>query len=316
MTSVLLGQIFGIALASGLNLYLTVVALGVFSRVGVIDLPHGLQGLEGTIVLGSALLLYIIEAVVDKIRHIDSLWDTIHTFIRPPAAALLTVGALWNRPDSLMVLGAGLAVVVALAAHVTKAGLRLTFNVTLRKGQGWISAGEDLLALAFAVIAFLDPDLALLAGATVLAILLLLGPRYWRAFHLGLRCLRAAFRALFTPGRWREGDEIPSRVRSHLDPTPLGAAPPRGTRAALDGLAGVGAFRNGWLVVTGEGLAFVYGTLFGGRRVDLPAPPDIQVTEGVWADIMGVGRGPEPDYHLFLLKDGPPLDLAVTQLRR
>lgn len=315
MTPLLLGQVLGVSFACGLNLYLTVAALGVLSRFGVItSLPPGLQGLEATVVIASAALLYLVEAVVDKIRHADSLWDAVHTFIRPPAAALLAVGSLWGHSLSLVLTAAAIALFVALVAHGTKAGLRLALNTAMRGGHAWLSIGEDLVAVAFATLAFLDPSIALVSTATILVLMLLVGPRYWRAFRLGTRALGGWIRALFSPARWREGREIPRRIRRLLDPAPLASAPPRAARAALHGLPSVGAYRNGWLVITAEGPVFVYRTLLGHRRVDLPLPRTMDLDEGIWADIVRVDAGEDVRYVLYMLKDGPRPETTIENL--
>lgn len=313
MTALLLGQILGVSFACGLNLYLTVAALGILSRFDIVaELPTGLQGLEGAIVIGSALALYLIEAVVDKIRHADSLWDTVHTFIRPPAAALLAAGALWGHPLPVLLAASAIGFIVALAAHGTKAGVRLALNASLRSGQPWLSALEDVLAIAFATGALLRPWNTLVATGLVLLIVLLVGPRFWRAFQLGLRGLVAWLRAVFSPARWRDQHELPRHVTTLLDDTPLGAAPPRGSRAALHGAAG--AYRNGWLVTTSRGPVFVYRTLFGTRRFDLPRPRDLEVDPGVWADVIRVRTHDDGGYTLFMLKDGPTPDDTTRHL--
>jgi hypothetical protein len=90
-------ETFGLALgagfSSGLNLYATVATLGLLQRFGVIHLPPGLQTLSHPIVVGIAVALYAIEFLADKIPYVDTVWDTVHTFIRPPAAALLAYAA-------------------------------------------------------------------------------------------------------------------------------------------------------------------------------------------------------------------------------
>lgn len=315
MTGFILGQILAVAFACGLNLYLTVAALGILSRVGLLqELPPGLHGLESLVVIGSATLLYLIEAVIDKVQHADSLWDTVHTFIRPPAAALLSIGLVWGEPASLVALAAAIAFTVALIAHGTKAGIRISLNAAMQGGRAWVSVAEDILAIAFATMAFLDPGTALIAALTVLAVVLLVGPRYWRAFRLGLRALSAWMRTLFAPARWREGDELPRGIRKLLGATPLGAAPPRGAKAAITGAAGTGAYRNGWLVVTADGPIFVYRTLLGLRTVRLPDPRRVDGDAGFWADIVDVESADDNAYRLYMLKDGPPLDLTIDHL--
>ncbi|MEJ2503011.1 MAG: DUF4126 domain-containing protein [Gemmatimonadota bacterium] len=316
MTLSILGQLLGVSVACGLNLYLTVATIGILSRLGIVTgLPPGVQGLESTIVIASALALYAIEAVIDKIRHADSIWDVIHTFIRPPAAGLLVASALWGYPIGVVAVGTVGAVIVALFVHATKAGARLALNATLRRGNAWYSIAEDLLAIAFTGLALLRPDWALWAVGGALLIVILVGPRFWRALHLGLRSLAAWFRAFFAPSGWREDDALPRIVRPVLDPVPLGAPPPKATAAAVRGLRWVGGYRNGWLVVTHAGLAFVYRNLLGlVRRVDLPSPDRIDAEPGVWADVLQIHTDDDARYTLFLLKDGPALETTVQDL--
>src|SRR2546427_12981464 len=88
-----LGLALGTGFSSGLNLYATVATLGLLQRSGVLHLPPGLQVLSHPWVLGIALPLYLIEFLADKIPYFDTIWDAIHTFIRPPAAALLAYAA-------------------------------------------------------------------------------------------------------------------------------------------------------------------------------------------------------------------------------
>ena len=316
MTLVILGQLLGLSFACALNLYLTVAALGLLSRYDLVrELPVGLQGLEGWVVIGSALTLFAIEAIVDKLRHADSLWDTVHTFIRPPAAALLAVGALWTAPLHLLIAGAALSFLVALAVHGTKAGIRLSLNTRQPdRGHAGISALEDVAAVAFAVAAVQYPIIALAATALLLVLILLFGPRFWRAFGLGLRCLASWLRALFSPSRWRELDHLPRGLRALFSTPSIGAAPNRSTRAGLHGLEGIGPYRNGWLVVTSDGPSFAYRRRFQARRVDLPVALDVDHVDGVWADILKVTAA-DASYTIYLLKDGPAVELAVRSLR-
>jgi len=88
-----LGLALGAGFSSGLNLYATIATLGLLQRFGVLHLPPKLQVLSHPWVLGVATALYLIEFFADKIPYLDTAWDAIHTFIRPPAAALLAYAA-------------------------------------------------------------------------------------------------------------------------------------------------------------------------------------------------------------------------------
>src|SRR6266571_3527530 len=82
-----LGLALGAGFSSGLNLYATVATLGLLQRFGVLHLPPSLQALSHPWVLGIAIALYLVEFCADKIPYFDTVWDAIHTFIRPLAAS-------------------------------------------------------------------------------------------------------------------------------------------------------------------------------------------------------------------------------------
>src|SRR6516162_1344281 len=87
-----LSLVLGAGFSSGLNLYATVATLGLLERFHVIHLPEKLHVLAHPIVLGFAIALYILEFLADKVPFLDTVWDFLHTFIRPPAAAVLAFG--------------------------------------------------------------------------------------------------------------------------------------------------------------------------------------------------------------------------------
>jgi hypothetical protein len=315
MTPVLVGQILGVSFACGLNLYATVAALGFLARIGVIhELPPALHGLQSGIVIGTALALYLVEAVVDRVHHADSLWDAVHTFIRPPAAALLALGIVWDHPLTVQVAAAALALMMALAAHGTKAGFRVSVNATRREGRTlWMSTAEDVGAVVFVFAALQYPAATLAAGAVLVVVMAVVGPRLWRAFALGFRCVAAWFRALFVAPGWRDADRLPRHLRGLLDAPPLGAAPLRATRAAVSDLPGVGACRNGWLVLTPDGPAFLFGGILGATRADLPRPRRTDLDLGLWLNTLRVHHD-DGAFTIFLLRDGPPPELTMNEL--
>jgi hypothetical protein len=118
-----LGLALGAGFSSGLNLYATIATLGLLQRFGVIHLPAPLQVLSHPWVLGIAIALYAIEFFADKIPYVDTVWDAIHTVIRPPAAALLAYSAAGGAPPEWRWGAALLAGGVALTSHGTKASL-------------------------------------------------------------------------------------------------------------------------------------------------------------------------------------------------
>src|SRR5258705_4075142 len=137
----------GAGFSSGLNLYATVATLGILQRLGIIHLPLPLAIIAHPIVLGAAVALYIIEFLADKIPFVDTVWDTIHTFIRPPAAAVIAFSASASAPPEWRWAAALLAGGVALTSHSTKASTRAAVNTVPEPFSNWaLSIGEDLLA--------------------------------------------------------------------------------------------------------------------------------------------------------------------------
>mgnify|MGYP002777982370 CR=1 FL=1 len=119
--------------ASGLRLYAVVFLTGAAGFMGWLPLPPGLQILQNPLVLGASFLLFVVEFVADKIPAVDSLWDTVHTFIRIPAGAALAAGALGaagadSATWSLIAALAGGS--LAATAHAAKATTRAAVNTS------------------------------------------------------------------------------------------------------------------------------------------------------------------------------------------
>src|SRR3546814_10596909 len=86
----------GVAWASGINLYAAIATLGIMGATGNIDLPPDLEILADPMVIAAAGFMYFVEFFADKTPGVDSGWDTLHTFIRIPAGAVLAAGAVGN----------------------------------------------------------------------------------------------------------------------------------------------------------------------------------------------------------------------------
>jgi uncharacterized protein DUF4126 len=185
-----LGLALGAGFSSGLNLYATIATLGLLQRFGVIRLPEQLQVLAHPWVLGIAIALYVIEFLADKIPLVDTVWDAIHTVIRPPAAALLAYGAAGAAPPEWRWGAALLAGGVALTSHGTKASTRAAVNASPEPFSNWaLSFGEDALAVWLTWLATVHPT------ATIVVVSILLVIAAFLIFHL-FRFLRRAVRRL------------------------------------------------------------------------------------------------------------------------
>jgi hypothetical protein len=186
-----LGLALGAGFSSGLNLYATIATLGLLQRFGVVHLPGPLQILSHPWVLGIAIALYAIEFLADKIPYVDSVWDAIHTVIRPPAAALVAYGAAGAAPPEWRWGAALLAGGVALTSHGTKASARAAANTSPEPFSNWtLSLGEDALAVWLTWMATVHPR------ATIVVVALLIALAVFVLFHL-FRFLRRALQRLF-----------------------------------------------------------------------------------------------------------------------
>ncbi len=156
-----LGLMLGTSWATGINLYAVVFVLGITNRLGWIDLPQSLDPVSSLVVLVTAGLLYAVEFVADKIPAVDSVWDTIHTFIRPLGGAALAYMAVGDTSPTFQIMAALLGGAVALNSHLTKATSRLALNASPEPVSNWTASllGDGLvlgliwLAVAHPVIA-------------------------------------------------------------------------------------------------------------------------------------------------------------------
>src|SRR6516225_4294968 len=190
-----LGFAMGTAWTSGINLYATVAALGIAQASGLVQLPPGLEVLGNPAVIAVAVVMYLVEFFADKVPYADSGWDAVHTFIRVPAGALLAARALGPTNPALEVVAALAGGSVALAAHGTKATLRLAINASPEPFSNWAaSVAEDCVAFFGVWAAFQHPYLMLALVTAFLGLSIYLVPKL-------LRGLRSAFRKLFGSDR-------------------------------------------------------------------------------------------------------------------
>ena len=186
-----LGLALGAGFSSGLNLYATVATLGLLERFGVIHLPQSLHVLSHPVIQVVAVVFYLVEFLADKIPYVDTVWDAIHTFIRPPAAALLASSAAGAAPAEWRWAAALLAGSVALTSHGTKASARAAVNTTPEPFSNWaLSFGEDVLAVWLTWMATVHPV------ATTVIVIILVAVSLFLLFHL-FRFARRALQRLF-----------------------------------------------------------------------------------------------------------------------
>ena len=139
----------GLAWASGLRLYLVVFLAGVLAHFGYLHLPDTLSMLQNPLVIGVAGIMAFAELIADKVPAFDSLWDTVQTFIRIPAGALLAAFALGDVDPAWMVAAGLIGGTITAGTHFAKAGSRLAINTSPEPFSNWIASfGEEGMVLA------------------------------------------------------------------------------------------------------------------------------------------------------------------------
>lgn len=184
----------GLAWASGINLYAAVFMLGWLGGSGNLELPPELQVCSDPAVMAAAGFMYFVEFFADKTPGVDTGWDTIHTFIRIPAGAILAAGAVGELGQSAEVIALLLGGTMTAATHATKAGGRVLINTSPEPVTNWTaSVTEDVAVVTGVWTALNYPILFLIALCIILVIMAWLLPRIWQ----GLKLLAARIRGLF-----------------------------------------------------------------------------------------------------------------------
>lgn len=154
--------LFAVSFASGLNIYATILTLGVLGRLDIVELPGQLGILGSTPVLAGAGVMYAIEFVADKVPYIDTIWDVIHSVVRPVGGAVLAYSAVGNVDPEWQMAAALIGGSVALTSHAAKASTRAATNVSPEPFSNWIlSLTEDVIAVGIVWLAALYPWIAL-----------------------------------------------------------------------------------------------------------------------------------------------------------
>ncbi|MCV6638234.1 DUF4126 domain-containing protein [Candidatus Albibeggiatoa sp. nov. NOAA] len=184
----------GTGWASGLNIYAAVLMLGVLEVTGQVTLPETLAIVSHPLVLGSAALMYGVEFFADKIPGFDSVWDSIHTFIRIPLGALLAAGAVGDLGIAAEMAGLILGGALATGSHATKAGGRVLLNTSPEPVTNWTaSVTEDAAVFGGLWAALYHPWVFIGLLAVFILLMVWLLPKIWS----GIKTVFAALARLF-----------------------------------------------------------------------------------------------------------------------
>jgi hypothetical protein len=178
---VTLGRTLGFSLAAGVNLYATVAILGLASRYQWVELPEQFKAFDNPWIIGIAGVMYVIEFVADKVPWVDSIWDSVHTLIRPVGGAVIAVASLGDASPTTTATIALLGGFVSAGSHATKAGTRVAANASPEPFSNWfLSLAEDAFVIALSFVTLKFPLIALAVSAVIILTMVLLARTIWK----------------------------------------------------------------------------------------------------------------------------------------
>ena len=187
-----MGRTMGFSFAAGINLYATVAILGLTSRYGWVALPPQYQVFDNNWIIGTALVLYAVEFVADKIPWVDSMWDAVHTVIRPVGGAAIAVATLGEESATTETIVALLGGALAATTHFGKAGTRAMANTSPEPFSNWfLSIGEDIFVVSLGFLALKYPAAAAVVVIVGVALILVLSVWMVRAIRRRMARSRA-----------------------------------------------------------------------------------------------------------------------------
>jgi hypothetical protein len=190
--------------AAGLNIYATVLTLGILARTQWVALPPGLDSLGHTWVLVVCGIMFAMEFVADKIPAFDMVWNALHTFIRVPLAALVAYHASSQLTPQMQVLATAIGAVIALAAHGSKTALRAAVTPSPEPVSNIaLSTTEDAAAIGLTWFATHHPVIAACIALVCLTSAVV-------AARALLRAIQRPLRKLF--GTELEADKAPTKA--------------------------------------------------------------------------------------------------------
>ena len=171
----------GASWASGINLYAAILVMGLLGITGDMALPANLQFLTHPLVIGAAGVMYVIEFFADKIPAVDTSWDTVHTFVRIPAGAMLAAGAVGDVSPAVAITAGILGGGLAAGTHAAKSGSRVLINTSPEPFTNWTaSVVEDVAVIGGIWTALHYPWIFMTLLIVFIVLLFWLLPKIWR----------------------------------------------------------------------------------------------------------------------------------------
>lgn len=298
-----------LALAAGLDLYLTLLFLGAAPALHWWDaLPGALGDLNSTGVLVMVGTFYLLELLAELVPSAALFWNASHAIIRPVAGALLALLLLDGQPLSILIPGALVSAALASAAHATRTGGGVLFWLDSKRvpNRFLVALLEDACVLGTVVLLLDRPAVALAVAAAVTVAAAwgrVVGSQV-RAFAFAVELVWAKVWLTLGQPRWSDPEDFPWWVRGALKGDVM--APGGGLRGARAGghrLPGAPRFAVGWVVVRGDTPLFVFRRRAHVGSVDLGTVRAQGVAESAFFRRVEMGGPGTPN--LYFRLDGP-----------
>lgn len=325
-TIALLGSTFGLGLLSGVRLYSTVLAVGLGVRFGLINLHPAvshLNVLTHPLILTVAAIIFLIEFFADKIPWVDSLWDSIHTFIRPLGAALIGATAIGEVDPIVKTAVALLCGGVALSGHSVKAGTRVLVN---HSPEPFSNIGLSLVEDAFVVggtwLSLAHPVLMFSIVTVFLILFILISPKIFRLLRLEINGFFGLLEKFISPPADRTDsalvEALPEKYQQHWDRKALPSQP----LCRVAGFAGKGVkglrYSMGYFCLAGNEAFFVTRRSFRFRHhaIALPEISAVYFKSKLLFDQLVLQVGGKPQYFYFFKDSADRGEQVYKKLQR
>lgn len=298
-----------LALAAGLDLYLTLLLLGASGLLGWAVTPEPLTDLGSPAVVALSGLFYVVESATSPLPWAATVWNVVNTLVRSVGAGtlvLLAAGTSDPVVSGTLALGAGL---FAGAVHVARTGWWFEIDVRGAPGRTRVLTigAEDIVVAALLPLILHRPSARVILALLVLGVGILGARRHLSAGVFAHRLVLSWLPAVMSRGRWLDASRLPRWAHSTAGAAGPGDHAVRCTRVAAWGSAVPGTFRMGWLVVglsgpllvtrrgrSGVAVALAPSLVAGVKTEPLHARIDLELSDGLRCGIAVPKSGPGP----------------------
>ncbi len=258
-----------LAVAAGLDLYLTLLVVGLYLAIGepLLGGPLPLPG-GAWIILPGLLGLYLLEFALELRPFPALVWHNLQLFLRPLGGALLGFTLMDGSPTGSVLLGAAMAGLVAAFLHVLTWGQGLLLRLVPARSVSplTLNLASDTTALTLVVLALEQTSLALSSALVILVLGIVLGAHLHRVVRFGTVLLRDSLWGFLSQPGWTGEEALPRWVRRWSGRPEVGGV--RGIPAGGWRLPGGDTFREGWVVDASGRRSFLFRK--GRRTVEIP----------------------------------------------